>query len=110
MSEKDRCRNGNPDCGLDDKHELALASEIMRAIESYSEKEDIEICPLCLRDTLLAIAALLQLEAARIDSESTNKRRRRPKNPGTALAKAARNALENVTLAKAALVSSRSRN
>jgi hypothetical protein len=109
MSEEDRCRNGNPDCEFDDKHEQALARKLMRVIASYSKKEGIDICPLCLRDTMLAVAALLHLEAARIDSESRNRPPPRAKKLGDTLAKAARNALQDVSSAKAALVSSRGR-
>jgi hypothetical protein len=58
---------------------------------------------------MLAIVALLHLEAGRIGSESTDRLPRRTKKLNGAFAKAARNALENVSLAKAALVSSRSR-
>jgi hypothetical protein len=108
LSKEDRCRNGNPK--FDDKHEQALVRELMHAIEDYSKKEDIDICPLCLGDIMLAMAALLHLEAARIESESRNRPPPRAKMLSNALAKAARTALENVTLAKAALVSSRSRN
>jgi hypothetical protein len=107
MSEEDRCRNGNPK--FDDKREQALVRELMDAIEDYSKRVGIDICPLRLRDTMLALAALLQIEAARIESESRNRPPPRAKRPGDALAKAARTALENVTLAKAALVSSRGR-
>jgi hypothetical protein len=63
-----------------------------------------------LRDTMLAIAALLHLEAARTASEDADRTRPPARNISNALAKAARTALEKVTLAKAALVSSRIRN
>jgi hypothetical protein len=109
MSERDRCRNGNPDCKFDHEHELALASELMRAIGGYSRRENIEACPLCLRDTMLAIAALLHLEAARIGSEISRTPRACTKQLSNALAKAARKALEDVADAKAILVSSQSK-
>jgi hypothetical protein len=107
MSEEDRRRNGNPK--FDDKHEQALVRELMHAIEDYSKKQDIDICPLCLRDTMLAVAALAHIEAARIDSESRNRPPPRAKKLGDTLAKAARTALQEVSSAKAALVSSRGR-
>ena len=108
MSEEHRCRNGNRECGFDDKHEQALACELMRAIEDYSNKENIDICPLCLRDTMLVIAALLHLEAARI---VTGADRPHPlmRNISNALAKAARKALEDVAQAKAVMISSHSK-
>jgi len=110
MSEEDRCRNGNLNCDFNKEHELALVSEIMRAIGSYNKKEGLDMCPLCLRDTMLAAAALLHIEAAGTGSKSMDRPPPRAKKLGDGLAKAARNALENVTRAKAALVSSRSRN
>src|SRR5262249_19338205 len=110
MSKPNRCQNGSQDCEFEGKHELALVSEIMRAIGSYSTKEDIDICPLCVRDTMLAVAALLHIEAAKIVSKGADMPPPRTKKLGDALAKAARSALEKVSLAKAALVSSYSRN
>jgi hypothetical protein len=40
LSNKDRRRNGNPK--FDDKHEQALVRKLMRAIEDYSKREDID--------------------------------------------------------------------
>jgi hypothetical protein len=74
MSEKDRCPNGNPDCECDLAHELALTEKIMRMIGGYSQDEHIAPCPFCLRDTMLNVAALLHVEAARLYAE-------RPKKP-----------------------------
>ena len=84
--------------------------ELLRAIEDYNNREEIEICPLSLRDTMLVIAAVLHLEAARIDSEDADRPRPGAKKLGDAFSKAARKALEDVSSAKAALVSPRSRN
>jgi hypothetical protein len=60
------CLVGSASCGLGDQHELMLVETIMRTIKRYSEREHIEPCPKCLRDTLLNVAALLHLEVARI--------------------------------------------
>jgi hypothetical protein len=110
MSEEVCCLNGNPNCDFNIEHEQALVSELMRVIERYNKREDIDFCPLCLRDTMLAVAALLHIEAARIRSKSTDRPPPRPKKLGDALARAARNALENVTMGQATLFSSRGRN
>jgi hypothetical protein len=109
MSDEDRCRNGSQECIFDNEREQALVSELMRVIESYCKTEDIDICPLCLRDTMLAIAALLHIEAAKIGSRGMDRPPRCTKKLSDALARSARNALEDVFSAKAALVSSRSK-
>ena len=110
MSEEDCCPNDNANCDVNIEHEEALVREIMRVIGRYSKKEDVDICPLCLRDTMLAVAALLHIEAARIRSKGADRPSPGPKRLGDALAKAARNALEDVTLAKTTLVSSHRKN
>jgi hypothetical protein len=109
MSKEDRCRNGTPNCEFDNEHELELVSELMRVIGSYNRKEDIDACPRCLRNTMLAVAALLHLDAARIESERAGKPRAGTKYMGNALAKAARQALEDVTEAKATMAGSQSK-
>jgi hypothetical protein len=109
MSGQERCRNGSQGCEYDDKHELALVGEVMRVINDYNKKEDIDPCPLCLRDTMLAVAALLQLEAARLKQASTERRAASVTHLGNVLAKAAREQLKHVIHAKATIVS-RSRN
>jgi hypothetical protein len=109
MSKEDRCRNGTPNCEFDSEHELALVSELMRVIGSYDRKENIDACPLCLRDTMLAVAALLHLDAARIASERAGRPRAGTRYISNALAKAARQALEDVTEAKARMAGSQSK-
>ena len=67
MSEEDTCPNGHPDCDFAEKHELALAGKILRIIESYTKDNETYPCPKCLRNSMIAIAALLHLEAEKID-------------------------------------------
>ena len=67
MSEEDTCPNGRPDCDFAEKHELALAGKILRIIESYTKDNETYPCPKCLRNSMIAIAALLHLEAEKID-------------------------------------------
>lgn len=45
----------------------ALVNEIMRLIRRYCEANKIIPCPIELRDTMLSVAALTHLEAARMD-------------------------------------------
>jgi hypothetical protein len=65
------CLIGRGSCGLGEQHELALVQTIMQAIKHYGDRELIEPCPRCLRNTMLTIAALLHLEAARIDAHTS---------------------------------------
>ncbi len=65
MWELDRCQNGSEDCGFSEPHELALIAKIMGVIRRFGEEQNIAHCPLCLRDTMLAVAALLHLEGVR---------------------------------------------
>ena len=59
MSEEDTCPNGRADCDFAEKHELALAGKILRIIESYTKDNETYPCPKCLRNSMIAIAALL---------------------------------------------------
>ena len=106
MSKEDHNQNGN----FNDRRELALVEEIMRTIEQYGKDKQANLRPACLRDTMLAIAALLHLEAARVDSEDADRPRPRTKQLSDALAKAARTALEDVSSARAARFSSGGKN
>jgi hypothetical protein len=63
MSDQDSCLIGSANCGLD---QLAFVDNIMQSIKRYGKKGYILPCPQCLCDTMLAVAALLHLEAARI--------------------------------------------
>jgi hypothetical protein len=100
---QNHCPNGDPNCPFDREHELALVSEIMRLIRHYFESTGSEPCPLCLRNTLLAVAALAHLEAARIEAADTDGKRLR-----ATFAKAAREGLEAVSQANAAITRGKS--
>lgn len=65
MIEKAGCPHGAGDCKYREKHELMLVEEIMRAIEQYNKDKQTNPCPVCLRDTMLAVAALLHIESGR---------------------------------------------
>lgn len=67
MSDQDNCPNGNPDCDFAEKHELALAGGILRVIENYTKENETYPCPKCLRNSIMAIAALLHIEAEKMD-------------------------------------------
>jgi hypothetical protein len=94
MSERDRCPNGSVDCEFDLTHELALTEKIMRAIGRYCQDENIKPCPVCLRDTMLVVAALLHLEAAQLDRQRSGKPRVGGKRIDESFAKAARERLK----------------
>ena len=66
MNEQDTCPNGREDCDFAENHELALAGRILRMIESYTKDNETYPCPGCLRNSMMAIAALLHLEAAKM--------------------------------------------
>ncbi len=68
MIQEERCPNGAPKCDYREAHELTLVGTIMHAIEHHNKTEDAECCPACLRDALLAVAALLHVEAVRLNS------------------------------------------
>ena len=95
MTNQEPCEYGNPNCNFGCKHEQLLVGEIMRLIERYSKKKEVSPCPSCLRDTMLSVAALLHLEAAKSGTGKAGKPRS-GKHLGDAFAKAARNRLEIV--------------
>ena len=66
MSDEGTCPNGSEACEFGDTQELVLVEQIMRVIGHFKQEEQINPCPICLRDSMLAVAALLQLEAAEI--------------------------------------------
>ena len=70
MSERDHCPKGGLNCKFGVTDELALTEQIMRVVKRYSRDRRVEPCPLCLRDTMLAVAALLHLEAANPPTET----------------------------------------
>src|SRR5262245_41810654 len=59
-------RTGQGDFGA--RGDYGLVLKIMHAIECYNRDEHIDPNPHSLRDTMLAVAALLHLEATKIDS------------------------------------------
>jgi hypothetical protein len=94
MTDDGSCPNGSPDCEFDLTHELALTEKIMRTIKRYQEDEDIKPCPACWRNTMLAVAGLLHLEAAKLDAEKSGKPRVGGKRLEERFAKAARERLK----------------
>jgi len=103
MSEPYPCPHDNPDCSFGEDDEQALVAEVMRSIERHNKKSRNTSCPLCLRDTMLAAAALLHLEGARTGMAGVRKPRANSKQYQDAFAKAARKRLDEVIQAKAAL-------
>jgi hypothetical protein len=103
MTESYRCPNGNPDCAFDEEDEQTLVSEVLRAIDSHSKKKDTPPCPLCLRDTMLATAALLHLEAARTGLAGAGQLRAGSKRHREAFGKVARERMDAVVKANTAL-------
>jgi hypothetical protein len=67
MTDGESCPGGGTGCDYSETHELTLVGTIMRTIEQYHKDVNADPCPVCLRDTMLAVAALLHLQAARID-------------------------------------------
>jgi hypothetical protein len=65
MIEEEDCPAGAEDCKYPDKYEMALVEEIMRTIEQYHKGKEADPCPVCLRNTLLAVAALLHVQSRR---------------------------------------------
>jgi hypothetical protein len=61
------CPNGRPECDFPETHELALAGSLLRMIENYTKEHATYPCPKCLRNSMMAMAALLHLEALRAE-------------------------------------------
>jgi hypothetical protein len=70
MSKDPSCPNGRPRCDFPEKHELALAGGLLRMIETYTKENRTYPCPKCLRNSIMAIAALLHLEASKAEEAS----------------------------------------
>ena len=66
MTDGENCPNGGAQCNYSEMHELALVEKVMREIEQYNKERDTDPCPVCLRDAMLAVAALLHMEAGRL--------------------------------------------
>jgi hypothetical protein len=96
MKQEGSCANGSKDCDLSDMHELVLIEKIMRMIENYSKDKPIDPCPICLRNTMLAVAALLHLEAGKIDGEGLDQNAAKSTHFHSAFTEAARERLEAV--------------
>jgi len=62
MIEEESCPGGADDCKFREKHELMLVEEIMRTIKQYNKDKEPDPCPACLRNTMLAVAALLHIQ------------------------------------------------
>ncbi len=69
MSEDECCPNGTADCNFRDAHELTLVEKLMRTIERYNKSEKLTLCPVCLRDTMLAVAALLHVQSNKVNPD-----------------------------------------
>ena len=78
MNEQDTCPSGRDDCDFAENHELALAGKILRMIEGYTRDNETYPCPACLRNSIMAIAALLHLEASKMDDGGCGRRSTEP--------------------------------
>jgi len=67
MSERKTCPNGRRECGFEEDDEFALAGNILGMIGNYTKGNEAYTCPTCLRNAMMALAALLHLEAAKMD-------------------------------------------
>lgn len=96
MTDGEGCPGGGTECDYGELHALTLVEKIMRAIDQFNRDVKASPCPACLRDVMLAVAALLHIEAARLEGKSA---------PAKALedrfAEAARDRLEAVIQAAA---------
>jgi hypothetical protein len=71
MTYRESCLDGGVECNYSELHELALVEAVVRALEQYNKDQSTDPCPLCLRDAVLAVAALLHMEAVRLDGASS---------------------------------------
>ncbi len=69
MSEDECCPDGKADCNFSDAHELTLVEEIMRTIDRYNKSNKLSPCPVCLRGTMLAVAALLHVQSDKVNPD-----------------------------------------
>ncbi|MGO8953712.1 MAG: hypothetical protein ACLPWS_10175 [Rhodomicrobium sp.] len=67
MTDGESCPGGGSECDYSETHELTLVGTIMRTIEQYNKDQGTNPCPACLRDAMLAVAALLHLQTARME-------------------------------------------
>lgn len=66
MTDGEYCPGGGAECDYSEMHELTLVEKVMRTIEQYNREANADPCPACLRNAMLAVAALLHVEAARL--------------------------------------------
>ncbi len=71
MSEQDHCPNGSQNCDFAEAHELALIRRLLQMIENYTQAHRTYPCPKCLRNMIMAIAAMLHLETMKIDKTAS---------------------------------------
>jgi hypothetical protein len=82
MNNDECCPNGRSECDFPENHELALAGSLLRMIENYTKEHRTYPCPKCLRNSMMAIAALLHLEALKIEDTETPCERMKPGESG----------------------------
>jgi hypothetical protein len=97
------CPHNRSGCTFNEQDETSLVAGIMSFIERFGKKNRRTPCPLCLRDTMLATAALLHLKAAEHASGYTGKPKASRKRMGDEFARAARERLTAVIEADAIL-------
>jgi hypothetical protein len=65
VTDQDRAPHGGGDGGADNRYDPKLAARILSAIADYNRDHETAPSPGPLRDTMLAVAALLHLDATR---------------------------------------------
>jgi hypothetical protein len=66
MCELEDCRHSTLGCDFSDADEIDLTRQIMTTVVRFRQDGNASPCPSCLRDTLLAVAALLHIEEAKL--------------------------------------------
>jgi hypothetical protein len=66
MTGEERCGSGAVECEYSETHELPLVQRVLESIQQYNREKNTDPCPECLRDAMLAVAALLHMEAERL--------------------------------------------
>ncbi len=90
MIEQANCPHNRPNCDFAEEHELALVRRLVHVIENYTKEHRTYPCARCLRNSIMAIAALLHLEAAKIDEKRSGQKRSGSASFAEAFAEAAR--------------------
>jgi hypothetical protein len=65
MTEENCCSNGSSGCNFESN--ATLVEIVMQMVGSHNRDQHLS-CPICLRDSTLVVAALLHVEAARIET------------------------------------------